>query len=119
MQSVKSKIVPRGVSSTTIGGGVSTSLNYEVVKSVRLIATGFYSDGGGRYINALAPDAVVRPDGTVSLVHTGSGVGGVEYQATSRTSFAAYYGGAYFQRNFFPDTTSTAKAQAFYRVWRS
>jgi hypothetical protein len=114
LTSVKALANPAGgESSTAPGGGVSTSLNYEVVKGVRLIATGFYSDGGGRYINALAPDAVVRPDGAVSLVHTGSGVGGVEYQATSKTSFAAYYGGAYFQRNFFLDTTSTAKPKPF------
>jgi hypothetical protein len=114
LTSVKALANPSGGESSTVtGGGVSAGLNYEVVKRVRLIATSFYSDGGGRYINALAPDAVVRPDGTISLVHTGSGVGGVEYQATSKTSFAAYYGGAYFQRNFFPDTTSTAKPKPF------
>ena len=105
------KVVPNpatGVSSTATGGGGSVNLNLEVVKKVRLIANTFYSDGGGRYIGGLGPGAVVRPNGDVSLVHAGSGIGGVEVATLPNDTFGAYYSAGYFQRNFFADTTSTA-----------
>jgi hypothetical protein len=85
---------------TVTGGGGSINLNYEVVHNLHLVANSFYSDGGGRYIFGLGPDAVVKPDGTISAVHSGSGVGGFEYQATPHYMFYGYYGGAYFQRSF-------------------
>jgi hypothetical protein len=82
------------------GGGGSLNFNFELIRNLHLIANSFYSDGGGRYIEGLGPDAIVKPDGTLSLVHSGSGVAGFEYQATPRYMFYSYYGGAYFQRNF-------------------
>src|ERR1700732_997946 len=85
---------------TITGGGGSVNLNYEVIHNLRLIANSFYSYGGGRYIFGLGPDVIVKPDGTLSGVHAGSGIGGLEYQATPRYMFYGYYGGAYFQRNF-------------------
>jgi hypothetical protein len=85
---------------TITGGGGSLNLNYEVIHNLRLVANTFYSYGGGRYIFGLGPDVIVKPDGTLSGVHAGSGVGGLEYQATPRYLFYSYYGGAYFQRNF-------------------
>jgi hypothetical protein len=85
---------------TITGGGGSVNLNYEVIHNLRLIANSFYSYGGGRYIFGLGPDVIVKPDGTLSGVHAGSGIGGLEYQATPRYMFYSYYGGAYFQRNF-------------------
>jgi len=39
-------------------------------------------------------------------VHTASGLVGFEAQITKRNLLYAYYGGAYFQRNAFPDVTS-------------
>jgi len=85
---------------TITGGGVSLNVNYEIIHNLRLVANTFYSDGGGRYIFGLGPDVIVRPDGTLSAIHAGSGVGGFEYQATPHYMFYGYYGGAYFQRNF-------------------
>jgi len=85
---------------TITGGGGSLNLNYEVIHNLRLVANTFYSDGGGRYILGLGPDVVVRPNGTLSAVHAGSGVGGFEYQTTPHFMFYGYYGGAYFQRNY-------------------
>ena len=49
-------------SSTIIGGGVTAGVNIEVVKDFRLIANGFYSSGGGRYILA----AMARAHGYAS-----------------------------------------------------
>ncbi len=85
---------------TITGGGGSLNVNYEVLHNLHLIANSFYSDGGGRYIFGLGPDAIVKPNGTLSGVHSGSGVGGFEYQATPHYMLYGYYGGAYFQRNF-------------------
>jgi hypothetical protein len=85
---------------TITGGGGSLNVNYEIIHNLRLVANTFYSDGGGRYIFGLGPDVVVKPDGTLSAVHAGSGVGGFEYQTTPHFMFYGYYGGAYFQRNY-------------------
>ena len=85
---------------TITGSGGSLNVNYEVIHNLHLIANPFYSDGGGRYIFGLGPDVIVKPDGTLSGIHAGSGIGGFEYQATPHYMFYGYYGGAYFQRNF-------------------
>jgi len=87
-------------SNTITGGGGSLNVNYEVIHNLHLIANSFYSDGGGRYIFGLGPDVIVKPNGTLSGIHAGSGIGGFEYQATPHYMFYGYYGGAYFQRNF-------------------
>jgi hypothetical protein len=91
---------------TITGGGGSLNFNYEVVHNLRLIANSFYSYGGGRYIFGLGPDVIVKPDGTLSGVHAGSGIGGFEYQATPSYMFYSYYGAAYFARNFAAQPTS-------------
>ena len=102
---------------TITGGGGSVNLNFEVIKNLRLIANSFYSDGGGRYIFGLGPDAIVKPNGTLSAVHSGSGIGGFEWQTTPRYMLYGYYGGAYFQRNFgllaSTPTTSCAGVSGF------
>jgi|GEM_PF-271054 len=86
--------------STIQGGGIAATLNLELVKNFRLITTGFYSYAGGRYIASTAgPDVIVRPDGTLSGIHSGSGIGGIEYQPNPKTVIYAYYSGAYFGRN--------------------
>jgi hypothetical protein len=85
---------------TITGGGGSVNANFELFRNFRLIGNSFYSCGGGRYIFGLGPDVVVRPNGTLACVHSGSGVEGFEWQTTPRYMLAAYYGGAYFQRNF-------------------
>ena len=85
---------------TITGGGGSINFNFQLIKNLTLIANSFYSDGGGRYIFGLGPDAIVKPDGNVSAVHSGSGIAGLEWQASRNYMFDAYYGGAYFKRNF-------------------
>lgn len=85
---------------TITGGGGSINLNYEVIHNLRLIANSFYSDGGGRYNIGLGPDVIVKPNGTLSAVHSGSGLAGFEYQALPNYTVYSYYGAAYFERNF-------------------
>jgi hypothetical protein len=95
---------------TITGGGGSLNMNFEVFKNFRLIGDSFWSDGGGRYIFGLGPDVIVKPNGTLSAVHSGAGIGGFEWQTTKTWMFDAYYGGAYFQRDFglLPATSSSS-----------
>jgi len=123
---------------TIHGGGGAATLNVELVKNFRLIATGFYSYGGGRYIASTAgPDVIVRPNGTLSGVHSGSGIGGFEWQANPKTTIYGYYSGAYFARNFdqvgatftgygFPGSPNSANRYIYeptfgvhYTMWRN
>jgi uncharacterized coiled-coil protein SlyX len=97
---------PTFVHNTKTGFGGEFNMNLEVFKNFRLIANSFYSDGGGRYIFGMGPQAVVLPDGTISLVHSASTTDGFEYQFTKSSMLYGYYGGGYFQRNAFVDTTA-------------
>ena len=100
-------------SSSTIGGGFGGAFNIELVKNFRLLANGFYSDGGGRYLIGLAPSVVIRSDGSPSLVHSGTGLIGLEWQPKPKMQFGAYYGAMYAQRNFTLDTSIGAKPNSF------
>ncbi len=104
------------VKSTIHGGGIAATENIELVKNLRFIATQFYSDGGGRYIASTAgPDLVVRPNGTLSGVHSGSGIGGFEYQINPKLIIYGYYSGAYFGKNFdLPNATFGTTADSGY-----
>jgi hypothetical protein len=67
-----------------------------VLRNFHLMANTFYGAGNGRYIAALGPDAIVKADGTLSPLHSGSGVAGSEYQVTPRFEFDTYYSCPYF-----------------------
>jgi hypothetical protein len=86
--------------STIHGGGVAGTMNLELIKNFRFIGTGFYSYAGGRYIASTAgPDVIVKPDGTLSGIHSGSGIGGFEWQPNPKLLIYGYYSGAYFGQN--------------------
>jgi hypothetical protein len=86
--------------STIHGGGLAYTLNVELIKNLRLINTGFYSYGGGRYIgNTSGPDVIVKSDGNLSGIHASSGLAGFEYQVTPKWLFYGYYSAAYFGKN--------------------
>ncbi|MGA2325661.1 MAG: hypothetical protein ABSH05_05180 [Bryobacteraceae bacterium] len=88
-----------GGTSHAVGAGGSLNMNLELAKNFRFLLNTFYSDGGGRYIFGLGPDAIVRADGAVSPVHAASGIAGFEFLSDPRTAWYTYYGGAYFSRN--------------------
>lgn len=100
---------------THIGGGGEVGLNLEVAKGFRLIGNGYVSDGGGRYIFGSGPDLIAKLNGDISLVHAASTVDGFEYSykpkdnpSAKESLFFAYYGGAYFRKNFGFDPVSKA-----------
>jgi hypothetical protein len=80
------------------GFGGSLNFNLEVAKNLHVISNNFISDGGGRWIFGLAPDLIVRPNGSLSPVHANSTVDGLEYQFKKSFLFA-YWGGVYIPRN--------------------
>jgi hypothetical protein len=97
---------PTGATFTSTGGGGFVNLSVEAFKGFRLLTNNFWSDGGGRYIFGQVPDLIVRNDGSLSPIKTGSTVSGIEY--TQGKSFLyAYYGGIYIQRNTALDVNGT------------
>jgi len=111
-------LTPASVTKTTAarviqeGAGISSAANLEVVKGLHLILTGFWSNGGGRYIGGLGPAFVVEQLGSktspfqAQLVHSGSGIASAEWQANKRSVLALSYSGAYFDRVFSTDPTT-------------
>src|SRR5579864_887628 len=98
---------------TSQGGGGSVNVNFGITKNFRLVSNNFWSDGGGRWMFGLAPDLIVRPDGSLSAIHSGSTVDGFELQAKN-TLLYAYYGGVYVGRNVAIDTTGKKPAAVGY-----
>jgi hypothetical protein len=92
-------VTPHSTDSVVSASG-AVNVNFQLIKGFHLIANTFYGEGGGRYIGGLGPDVVVKPNGMLSPVHSGSGVGGFEWQITTRFLLESYYSGAYFARNF-------------------
>lgn len=82
-----------GISSHASGGGLAVDANWAVTPSLHLVANTLFGDGAGRYFFGMAPDMIVRQDGTIALVHTSGGLGGLEWQVTPAQMIYAYYGG--------------------------
>jgi hypothetical protein len=89
---------------TANGVGGSANFNFELARGFRVLSNNYWSDGGGRWIFGLAPDLIVRPNGTLSPVHAGSTVDGFELQAKN-TLLYAYYGGTFIRRNVAVDAS--------------
>lgn len=92
-------VTPNGTDTVVATSG-ALNFNVRVSKNFRVVANTFYGEGGGRYIGGLGPDLVVKPNGTLSAVHSGSSVGGFEWQVTPSFLLDGYYSGAYFEKNF-------------------
>ena len=90
--------------STAEGGGYSANFNFELAKNLHAIINTFFSDGGGRYVFGLAPNFIIDRNAAgayhPSLVHSGSAIGGLEYQANKYTMLYGYWGGLYVERNY-------------------
>lgn len=93
---------------TTIGGGVEVNANLEVIKNLRVVTNNYWSDGGGRYIFGQAPDLMVRANGSLSPIHAGSTLDGLE-ATIKNTLVYAYYGGIYIGRNTAFDANGTSR----------
>ncbi|MEO5926165.1 MAG: hypothetical protein ABIR70_20250 [Bryobacteraceae bacterium] len=92
---------------TKSGAGGSVNGNVELVRNLRLFSNNFWGDGEGRYLFGVAPDFVVRANGSPSMIHAGSTVSGLEYQR-GNSLWYAYYGGIYVGRNTTLDSDGTS-----------
>ncbi|HEV2522794.1 MAG TPA: hypothetical protein VGT24_10480 [Candidatus Acidoferrales bacterium] len=100
VQTPSSITAANSVTTTIHGGGGEIGLNLELIKNLRLIGTAYYGYAGGRYIASTGgPDVIVKPDGTLSGIHSGSAIGGFEWQINPKTMLYAYGSGAYFGNN--------------------
>ncbi len=130
MTTVKVNVIPTVAGATfkkhgSVGGGLFAGINAELIKNFRFVASGMWGAGVGRYLIGMGPQAVIVPvaatsggtclggalggcDAHISPVHSGDAILGFEMQPWKNTLWGTYYGGAYFQRNAFPDLTSTA-----------
>jgi hypothetical protein len=88
------------------GGGGSINANFEIFKNFRLVTNNFWSDGAGRYLFGTAPNFIVRANGDLSLVHSGSTLDGFETRV-NRTQIYGYYGGIFVGRNSAYDANGT------------
>ncbi len=93
-------------SHTAVGYGGAFNSNLELFKGFRLVQNAFASVGGGRYIFGMAPDLIVRPDGSIAPTHSYSTLNGIEAQVAKNTLLTAYYGGAYVAREVTFDPTA-------------
>jgi len=102
---------PAFQTATKAGGGGAVNFNVELAKGFRFFTNNFWSAGGGRYIFGQAPDFMIRADGSLSLIRSGSTVTGFEATVgkTMPTLLYAYYGGVYIPKNMALDANGTTK----------
>ena len=88
--------------------------NFGLTKDIRLITTNFWDQGEGRYLFGQAPDLVVNANGSLSALHSGGTVDGLE-ATIKNTLLYTYYSGIYIGRDVVIDTNGTTLD----RVWLS
>ena len=76
---------------TRIGGGVAVNARWLVYnKHIEFGVHGMGGDGIGRYGASSLPDATIRPDGTLALLHSYQGLGTLEFHYPK---FDVYFNG--------------------------
>lgn len=91
-----------------VGGAGAVNLSFALNKNVRFLTNNYWGAGGGRYIFGQAPDFIIRSNGSLSLVRSGSTVTGIE-ATVGKTLFYGYYGGVYIAKNLALDANGTSK----------
>ena len=90
---------------TTSGAGGSVNANFALTKNLRIVTNNFWSDGEGRYLFGEVPDVIVRSDGSLSSIHAGSTVDGIE-ATIGKFQFYTYYGGIFSVKNIALDSNA-------------
>jgi hypothetical protein len=98
---------------TRVGGAIAANTQLELFKGFRFINTGYWSDGGARYMGGIGPGFVVLQPGkatspfSIAKIHSGSAISSVEWDVTKKLTVAALASGAYFQRRYGLDPSVT------------
>src|SRR5580700_257749 len=100
--------------SDKVGGGVGASGRFHL-GGIDVGLKGLYGDGTARLGASTQSDVTVRPDGTLSPLHSFSGMAFVEGHATKRLDIYAYYGGDYVGRDY--TITSPTGGETGYGTW--
>ena len=103
------------VYSTKAGGGGSFNGIFEFAKGIKFTTANYWSDGGGRYLFGNAPDLVLRADGSVSPIHAGGTIQGIEATVAKNWLLYAYWSGIYVGRNVSIDANGTSLVGYGYR----
>ncbi len=90
----------------TTGAGGSINANFAILPKLRLVTNNFWSDGEGRYLFGEIPDFIVRSNGSLSAIHGGSTVDGIE-AGFGKWQFYTYYGGIFSGKNIALDANGT------------
>ena len=89
-----------------VGGGIGGSARFfALAKRLDFGVKGMWGDGTSRYGTTQLPDATLRPDGQLALLHNFSTMGFADFNVTPRLAMYAYYGGDYDDRTVFRDGT--------------
>jgi hypothetical protein len=81
------------------GGGIGASARWHLLaKHVDLGIKGMGGNGVGRYGSAQLPDATVRPDGTLALLHNYMGLGTIQLYPTPKLDIYLNAGDEYASR---------------------
>jgi hypothetical protein len=91
---------------TTTGEGGSINANFGITPKIHLVTNNFWSDGEGRYLFGEVPDVIARANGSLSAIHAGSTVDGIEAQV-GKFQFYSYYGGIASGKNIALDANGT------------
>ncbi|MFY9691569.1 MAG: hypothetical protein WAJ86_16640 [Candidatus Acidiferrales bacterium] len=82
-----------------VGGGVGASARWHLfAKHVDLGIKGMGGNGVGRYGSAQLPDATLRPDGTIALLHNYMGLGTIQLYPTPKLDIYLNAGDEYASR---------------------
>jgi hypothetical protein len=92
---------------TQVAGGGNLNVGVKFTKTTKLIVQGAYGVGIGRYIGAMFPDVVIRPNLTINPLPVASWVTGIEQGISKNVSVATYYSGGWAQKASYwqPDGT--------------
>jgi hypothetical protein len=95
-------------SHSSTGTGESINFVLEPTKTLHVIATNFWSNGGGRYLgNTSVPDFIVNPDFSQSKVKGFGGIYGAEFQVVPKTLLYGYYSPVTIDQNVTFDANGT------------
>ena len=91
--------------STAEGTGVSGAVSLELTKGLTFVGTGFYSYGGGRYLDGQGPDFIIRAPNasgaySMGLVKATSAILGLEFAAAPEDTVSAYWSQMDFGQRF-------------------